>query len=122
MKSIIKTLTLVLLSLFSLIVLGLGALYYIGGQEEANSHSSRINNNNFNGAYTISYSNTKCGQLGYEFKRLHHKRQGSDTSKLFKSNCKLNANGELSGYIYSKSHPNLRVFWSEQNGRVAYDQ
>lgn len=75
---------------------------------------------NFDGSYSIDYSNSKCGNLGYSFKILHQKDGYSSTSAMSKSNCKIISNGNYEGYIYPKKRPNMRIFWVQTTQGVTY--
>ncbi len=106
-------------ALLVLLLLVIGFLYYMGGEQPS---SSAYRNENYNGLYTIHYSHNSslCGEIGFQFKLIHQKDGLSDLSKMHKSNCRDLGNGDLEGYIFPKSKPNLRVFWRYQNGYVNY--
>ena len=103
------------------IVLALVGFYILGGNNSKSS-SFKLNENNFDGGYTISYTSPECGELGYQFKLKHQKDGYSSISKMAKSNCKQDSNGSFKGYIFPKSKPNLRVFWLYTSGVLRYDE
>lgn len=84
------------------------------------SLNGHARSSNYDGSYTISYSDILCGNLGYAFKQLHQKDGYSSVGKMHKSNCKKSPNGMLEGYIYPKTHPHLRIFWVQTVNGVYY--
>lgn len=77
-------------------------------------------NSNFDGTYTIPYTNSICLGTSYQFKLMHQRDGYSSTSHMYRGNCRRLSNGDLEGYIYPKSRPKLRIFWASRNGVVSY--
>lgn len=99
----------------------LGYLYVVGGEELSGpSASYSMSNNNYDGSYTVSYSDSLCGEYGYRFKLIHERDGHSSTSDTRKSNCKRLSDGSIEGYIYPTKAPQLRVFWVAKDGKLSY--
>ena len=94
------------------------AAHYIGGKGAVYKH---VDVNNYDGTYSASLKKTQCRHLGNAFKLLHQKTKGIDPSDFNMSYCKMNFDNQLSGYIYPKTNPKQRVFWTEQNGQLVYE-
>lgn len=82
----------------------------------------RVDFNNYDRTYSPTLMKTKCRRLGNEFKLLHQRTSGINPDDFNLSFCKWGFDESLSGYIYPKNNPRLRVFWIEKNGQLAYDQ
>jgi hypothetical protein len=106
--------------LISAVLIAVGL--YMLGSENSSKPEYTINKNNFDGSYNVSYSNSACGELGYQFKLIHEKDGYSSNSKMRKSNCKTSASGVVEGYIYPDANPNLRVFWTYVAGKLDYKE
>ncbi|MCE2597100.1 hypothetical protein K6Y31_20200 [Motilimonas cestriensis] len=117
MKIILKVFGLVSLVLLIMTIFVGIAAYYIG---DKGAVYKRIDFNNYDGTYSTALMKGKC-RLGNEFKLLHQRISGIDTNDFNTSYCKWGFDNNLSGYIYPKNNPRLRLFWLEQNGQVAYD-
>jgi len=107
--------------LITVILLFVGLLI-LGSVVDSPEKDTVYGDNNYDGSYTIRYADSKCGQLGYEFKKQQERYGISSMSKIRKSNCKINENGNYEGYVYpkSKNHRHLRVFWVYSNGQFNY--
>jgi len=99
----------------------LGYFYVVGGKESSSSSVNySVSNNNYDGSYIISYSDSLCGEYGYRFKLMHERDGNSSSSSTRKSNCRRLSDGSIEGYIYPSKAPHLRVFWVVTDGKLNY--
>jgi len=111
-----------ILGIILILIVGIFGYFYVVGGKESSSASLNysVNNNNYDGSYTIPYSDSICGEYGYRFKLMHERDGNSSSSLTRKSNCKRLSDGSVEGYIYPTKAPQLRVFWVVKDGKLNY--
>ena len=108
----------IILNILSIIGALVVVVFLIGAFSTGTTTQSKYEkikiNENFDGSYNIDFGNSKCGNLGYQFKNNYETvfDETENPGRISKSNCK-SINGMYQGYIFPSNKPNIRIYWQE---------